>query len=221
MRICAVSDLHGNLPTIPPCDVLLIAGDVCPLEDHSKDFQERWLRREFSEWLCEEPGIKIGVAGNHDLVTESRAALGPSLPWHYLLNSSIQIEGVKFWGSPMSATFGSWAWMTHENALNELWERIPMDTDVTLIHTPPLGARDRTYFGDMVGSESLRERLKRVRPLLHVCGHIHPAYGVDAIYYEGGQTLVANASIVNGLYEHVNKPLRFVLDMEKREALYA
>lgn len=216
MHIVAISDLHGFLPKTPKCDVLVVCGDICPLEDHSRKYQLRWLRLSFEAWLRAQPAKWIIViAGNHDIVTEHALAVMPSMPCHYLLNSGVEIDGVKFWGSPMIPPIGSgWAWMAPENHLADLWMKIPEDTDVLVTHGPAYGARDRTYFGEMVGSESLRYRIKEVQPLLHLCGHVHPSYGTDAIYHEGGRTVVGNASIVDGLYHWVNDPLQFRLSKE-------
>lgn len=218
MHIVAISDLHGFLPEIPECDVLAIAGDICPLEDHSREFQRRWMLGPLSEWLRRQPARHVvATAGNHDLITENALGLAPQLPWHYLLNSSVTIDGVVFWGSPLSPPFGvGWAWNASEAVLENVYAKIPGNTDVVISHGPPYGARDRPYFGGTVGSIALRETLAKVKPMLVVCGHIHPSYGVDAILYEGGRTVVGNACIVNGLYEHVNDPLQFRLDKEVR-----
>ena len=40
LTICCLSDLHGTLPKIPDCDLLLLGGDYCP---HAKG-QNWWLR---------------------------------------------------------------------------------------------------------------------------------------------------------------------------------
>ena len=31
IKICAISDLHGYLPEIRPCDLVLVCGDSIPL----------------------------------------------------------------------------------------------------------------------------------------------------------------------------------------------
>ena len=59
-RVVAIADLPGNLPgDLPEGDVLVIAGDVCPISDHAIPFQEEWLRGAFPEWLASLPHDEI------------------------------------------------------------------------------------------------------------------------------------------------------------------
>ena len=59
MNVVAISDLHGFLPETPPCDLLLIAGDVCPVWNHRWQFQRKWLREVFGPWLEAQPARKV------------------------------------------------------------------------------------------------------------------------------------------------------------------
>jgi Icc-related predicted phosphoesterase len=68
-----------------------------------------------------------------------------------------------------------------------------------LTHGPPLGILDMTNRGEPAGSATLLERLKAVRPRLHVFGHIHEAAGQTEV---GGITFV-NASTQMGTGEGV------------------
>jgi len=45
--------------------------------------------------------------------------------------------------------------------------------------------------------------VNRVKPALHVCGHIHEGYGVSQV----GNTVFVNASSVSYGYKPVNNPI--------------
>src|SRR5262249_37371286 len=52
MKIVALADLHGYLPSaIPACDLLLLAGDLTPVQNHAPAFQAQWLDGPFRAWL--------------------------------------------------------------------------------------------------------------------------------------------------------------------------
>lgn len=96
----AVSDLHGHLPDVSPCDLLLIAGDICPLTDARSAVQAAWLDGPSRAWLQELPvGHTAVVAGNHDFVFE-RSELVPPLPWTYLQDRMAIVGGVRVYGTP-------------------------------------------------------------------------------------------------------------------------
>jgi Icc-related predicted phosphoesterase len=209
MRLALTSDLHGHLPEVPPCDVLLIAGDVCPLESHDLDFQADWLRHRFTRWLRRVPARQtIFIAGNHDFVFDEDPALVADITWPgvYLQDSGCVWEGVRFWGSPWARYLPGWAFTAREEDLRRHWERIPTDTQVLLVHGPPQGLGDEVIgniSGDLlhVGSRTLREALSRLTGLeLVVFGHIHECAG---FYRLSGLPLV-NASLMDAAYEPVN-----------------
>lgn len=155
VKIVAISDLHGHLPKIPKCDLLLIAGDICPMENEDIGFQRQWLYDYFTPWLSGiDARFKIGVAGNHDFVFDSiQNASLTFIPWTLLHNSKIviglddewpytesNIWNNKFtiWGSPYCIKFNDhWAFQKTDAELSEIWDTIPDDVDIIMTHTPP------------------------------------------------------------------------------------
>ena len=68
MKICAISDTHGFLPEIEPCDLLLISGDIIPLYIQRNHIaSSNWFYTEFTDWIGQLKCDKIIIiAGNHD-----------------------------------------------------------------------------------------------------------------------------------------------------------
>lgn len=196
VKFAASSDLHGYLPTIPPCDILLLGGDLCP--DGPAEVQAQWLDTTFRFWLQQQPAQHtVAVAGNHDFVFQERPDLVPSLPWIYLQDEGVQISGLSIWGSPWQPVFFDWAFNLTEPELARKWEMIHEATDILLLHGPPHGFGDRTRRGDHTGSQSLTQRIEEVQPTLVICGHIHEARGE----YRIGHSRIVNVSQLNLRYE--------------------
>ena len=88
---------------------------------------------------------------------------------------------------------------------------IPEGIDILLTHGPPLNVLDLVPYDGMksAGCPKLAERIQKVRPKLHVFGHIHEGYGM---HMKNGTTYV-NASIYNNQIPGLlNKPI--VLDWD-------
>lgn len=197
-KICCVSDLHGYLPEIPDCDLLLLAGDYSP----NVKTQIRWLSEIFAPWLSElrQRMDIIGVAGNHDTIFEQRPDLVPKLDWIYLQDSGTVWNGLKIWGTPWQAIFFDWGFNITESEMAQKWQLIPTDTDILILHGPPYMHGDYTPYGDTnAGSPSLLQRIQEVQPKLAIAGHFHSGYG----RYRIGDTLMMNCTLVNEAYQPV------------------
>jgi len=218
VRIVCVSDTHGVLPMpeIPACDLLLFAGDVEDVRVHPHDTpaQRRHLERVFAPWLAAAPARrKVGIAGNHDFLGIDEPEALRQLPWHYLEDETIEIEGVVVHGSPWTPPFFDWAFMLPEPELAARWELVPAECDVLLTHGPPhrLGDRvGRAYGRDPhQGSTSLRAVVDRHPALrLLVFGHIHEGHGRGVLRRNGLTPLSwVNAARVDADYRPVHEPI--------------
>ena len=214
-RIVAISDFHGQLPAnLPACDLLLIAGDICPLNDHTPRAQADWLATEFRPWLDRQSATHIVATwGNHDFVGELAPYMVPRLRWHMLVDETVELMGLKIYGTPWQPRFFDWAFNLDEPDLERKWARIPEGTDILIVHGPPHGYGDLAGpnqfnpTGHHTGSPSLTRRILEVRPQLVVFGHIHEGYGV----YDLENMVLANVSLLNERYEMVNRPFEGVV----------
>ena len=126
----------------------------------------------------------------------------------YLEDEEVEIEGLRLWGSPWQPWFYDWAFnLPRGPALRAKWDRIPAGIDVLVTHGPPHGVLDHVGRGEDVGCEELLEAVRRVRPRLHVFGHIHEGYG----QLERDGVRFVNASTCTLSYDPVNAPILFDL----------
>lgn len=194
MHVYAASDLHGNLPEPPAdADLLLLAGDICPdfrpLRDPIQ--QSHWLEHQFKAWLKDHGVPTVGIWGNHDFVGE-KPFMVPKMPWTLLQDS--EVDGIDFkrlrvWGTPWVPGLPYWAFYGRQEALQARSDLIPEGLDVLMTHGPPLGHGDfiptsekqrnkyGNFGGEHVGDETLNEAIRRARPRVVICGHIHEARG--------------------------------------------
>ncbi len=176
MKIVMVSDTHGAHPELPAGDVLVHCGDLT----HFGSFAE--LKAEV-EWLKSLPfGHVILIGGNHDvalgnlhdkkLETQTRKLLFGRI--HYLRDSQVTINGVKFWGSPWIPPYAG-VFNLPEEELAAKWNLIPSDVDVLITHGPPAGVLDGG-----AGSASLAAVVRKIHPSIHCFGHVHDQRGETA-----------------------------------------
>jgi Icc-related predicted phosphoesterase len=177
VRLVLISDTHElhREVEVPDGDILIHAGDFTMFSQSIAEITD------FNNWLGELPHRhKIVVPGNHEFFLEAdpseRFLLGNTT---VLINEAIEIEGLRIWGSPVTPLFGGAFGMSSAKDRKRLYAQIPEDIDVLITHGPPYGILDTAPISGLrEGCGELLDAVIRIRPKLHVFGHIHGAYGV-------------------------------------------
>jgi len=222
-RIVFISDTHsahGKLGCLPAGDVLIHAGDFS-MARPAKPGEYK----DFFDWLVGQPHThKILISGNRDQLMDSAAKHKPSeIFWmkqmqQYVMGDSsvvyLEDEGhvinidedfqINLYGSPWTAIHGKpgKAFQIPRSELGKKWEKIPASVDILITHMPPYGLLDENAGKVKAGCrELLRLVTEKLKPSIHVFGHIHESRG----WVRLGKTLFINASISKG--SSVNSPI--------------
>ncbi|KAG5928086.1 hypothetical protein E4U42_001290, partial [Claviceps africana] len=192
ISVVCVSDTHNSQPSVPDGDVFIHAGDLT--QSGSQGELEAAL-----SWIRSLPHQhKIVVAGNHDLLLDPTCdgssgrteAQRQELDWSGIVYLQNELRTLSFsngrrvtvYGSPLSPKHGNWAFQ-YPRAANVWTDTIPGHVDILVTHSPSLGHLDLLKHG----CRHLLEALWRVRPRLHICGHIHEGYGTEWLQFDGLQ----------------------------------
>ncbi|KAJ5753663.1 uncharacterized protein N7511_007816 [Penicillium nucicola] len=207
IAVVCISDTHNTQTKVQDGDILIHAGDLT----QSGSFQEL---QDAITWLRSLPHpTKIVIAGNHELlldparddVSGRAASERAQIDWGdiiYLENEEVTIScpngrQLRVYGSPHSIRNGNWAFQYPRN--QDVWAAsVPDGIDVLITHGPTLAHLDLLKFG----CPHLLQTLWRVRPRLHVFGHIHEGSGTDWMLFNGLQetyerTVAAGGGIQN------------------------
>ncbi|KAJ5180001.1 hypothetical protein N7492_003211 [Penicillium capsulatum] len=220
IRIICISDTHNLTPLLPPGDILIHAGDLTA-RGTSEEIQSqlRWISAQPHPHKIIVAGnhdIILDEASDAKFLSRSEdcAAERERIKWDgitYLQNESVtlnlpvpgletqQIRKVTIFGSPYTPELGSWAFQYP--AIRDMWTgRVPDDTDILVVHGPPAlygdcdGQTEPTGAAKVKGDGYLLREIRRVKPKMVVCGHIHGAFGTTIIRHDGIQ------EVENGLH---------------------
>ena len=228
LTVTLISDTHAKhnrlRDDLPGGDLLIHAGDFMTSGYHAHE------ARNFFEWYDKivTYDTKVFIAGNHDRIMQNepekmKGELTGYKTIEYLEddwmgmyydgpNGEHHEDIVRIYGSPWQPEFFQWAYNLPRNGeeLKAKWDAIPENMDILVTHGPAWGFLDDTEGrrGTHLGCELLAERIKTIKPKIHVCGHIHSGYG----HYFDGHTHYFNASVLNEQYMYTNAPWHFEWD---------
>jgi Icc-related predicted phosphoesterase len=205
LTVVLISDTHElhREVQVPPGDLLIHAGDFTMFSRSAAAIFD------FSDWLEELPHRwKILIPGNHFFLESDPTRRKWIRNATMLINESIEIMGLHIWGSPMTTLYGGAFGRSSERDREMAYSRIPADTDILVTHGPPYGILDQVAGSEChSGCSQLLAAVRRIKPKLHVFGHVHGGYGT----FNTPDTLFVNAALPGQGFDLSNPPHVFRL----------
>jgi uncharacterized protein len=190
MKILAFSDVHRDLER---CKALAERSAAADLVIGAGDFAT--ARRGLKETIDALSPIQkpfILVPGNSESFQELQAACADFPNMQVLHGTATGLDGIPIFGIgggvPVTP-FGSWSYDFSEEEAAGLLSACPSG-GILVSHSPPKGAVDITGSGASIGSTAVLAAIRKRRPRLCICGHVHSCAGQQAFIDE---TLVVNA----------------------------
>ena len=211
MKIIAISDTHSYHREIkvPEGDILISSGDITWKGEMD-------ILEDFAIWMSEQPHKhKIAVLGNHDLFEYKNqdfpAKIFAKYGINFLHNSGVELDGIYFWGSPVSPMFHNWAWNKERGKeIAEIWSQIPEKTNVIITHGPPYGKLDRVDRFGAPTNQGCKDLMARIQDLKNlkasIFGHLH-LQGGTILEVQGVKYI--NAACCNEEYNPIQGPVSF------------
>ena len=242
LNFAATSDLHGHLPdNMKPFDLLMICGDVIPLNSSHYYGQEGFFKGKFMDWIKSLPyktpwSKVIYVPGNHDSYFEYSSGskkkeienlsdgrlkilIHELYEWEYPVSDGV--DSLTIFGTPYCSIFGNWSFMINDDALDKKFDQIPYSTEILLSHDSPnihgLGDITQGPFRQTgTGNHVLAKHIDGIRPLILHCGHFHSGRHE---FQQHGDIWMANVSYVDETYKPAYPVLTYRFDEETKTVL--
>lgn len=215
VRIVCISDTHNSIPEdIPLGDILIHAGDLTnggSVAEIQK--QVDWLASLPHKEIVAISGNHDTYLDPRTRSSLSEEEREGTIDWkrvHYLqhrrLSLTVTVEAssagaesertqllagqryrrLRLYGAPQIPACGPMSVHAFQYPRGrDAWsETVPETTDILVTHTPPKYHRDLPL-PDGMGCEHLAAEVKRVKPSLHVFGHVHWGAGQEVVWWDG------------------------------------
>lgn len=178
MKVIALADQHGSLPDVPGCDLLIVAGDLCPdwfpddvtaaptpangwriektgMVEARRDAarQYEWFLKVWLPWRNRQPAkFCILTWGNHDYcgrqINQRAGSIMLGTNTWAVVDAELLCGPLRVWCTPWSSQYRDWAFVEPDPVLRDVYAAIPTGLDILVSHQPPAGYCD---IGDKQG----------------------------------------------------------------------